>query len=136
MSPPVGFRIERADLSRAEHAVAWADCTNAYAMDVQGRSAALEAEVLARSVSSLASHPTFLGFLAWHGNDVPAGLVTCFRAWGTFAAKPLVNVHDLAVKPAYRGCAAGRASCGCSRPRQAAQEQRAAATARQHHLTP
>jgi len=103
----MSFRIERADLSCAEHAAAWTDTTNAYALDSQGRGAALEPEVLQRSVEALVQHPTYLGFLAWDAaSGEPAGLVTCFRAWGTFAAKPLINVHDLAVKPGFRGCAA------------------------------
>lgn len=31
------------------------------------------------------------------------GLVNCLQGFSTFACKPLINVHDLAVHAAYRG---------------------------------
>ena len=31
------------------------------------------------------------------------GLVNCFEGFSTFACKPLVNVHDVVVVPAWRG---------------------------------
>jgi ribosomal protein S18 acetylase RimI-like enzyme len=36
------------------------------------------------------------------------GIAVCFIGFSTFAARPLINVHDLAVLPAYRRCGAGR----------------------------
>ncbi len=47
-------------------------------------------------------------FLAFHGGE-PAGLATCFRGFSTFAARPLINVHDFYVVPALRGRGIGRA---------------------------
>ena len=32
----------------------------------------------------------------------PVGLANCFTGFSTFAAQPLINVHDLAVLPGYR----------------------------------
>ena len=32
----------------------------------------------------------------------PAGLINCFEGFSTFAAKPLVNIHDVYVKTEYR----------------------------------
>ncbi len=37
------------------------------------------------------------------------GVATCFRGWSTFAARPLLNVHDLAVLPAHRRRGVARA---------------------------
>ena len=34
---------------------------------------------------------------------VAVGLVNCFEGFSTFACKPLVNVHDVVVVPAWRG---------------------------------
>jgi ribosomal protein S18 acetylase RimI-like enzyme len=39
----------------------------------------------------------------------PVGLAICFTGFSTFAAAPLVNIHDLAVLPAHRGRGIGRA---------------------------
>ena len=47
-------------------------------------------------------------FLAYEG-DEPAGLAICFVGFSSFKAKPLVNVHDLAVAPQFRGRGIGRA---------------------------
>ena len=33
----------------------------------------------------------------------PVGLINCIEGFSTFACKPLVNVHDVAVLPGYRG---------------------------------
>jgi GNAT superfamily N-acetyltransferase len=41
--------------------------------------------------------------------DEVAGVATCFMGWGTFAGKPLVNVHDLATLPQWRRRGVGKA---------------------------
>jgi len=33
----------------------------------------------------------------------PAGLAICFEGFSTFACKPLINIHDFAVAPEFRG---------------------------------
>ncbi|MEZ5701875.1 MAG: GNAT family N-acetyltransferase [Burkholderiaceae bacterium] len=40
--------------------------------------------------------------LAFDG-DAPVGLVNCIEGFSTFACKPLVNVHDVAVLASHRG---------------------------------
>ena len=68
----------------------------------------LSAEARANLITGLRSHPTTLVFLAFHAGE-PAGLATCFRGFSTFAAKPLINVHDFFVVPSLRGRGVGRA---------------------------
>ncbi len=36
-------------------------------------------------------------------DDAPAGLLVCIEGFSTFACKPLLNIHDVMVLPAYRG---------------------------------
>jgi ribosomal protein S18 acetylase RimI-like enzyme len=36
------------------------------------------------------------------------GIAVCFQGFSTFHARPLMNVHDLAVHPDYRGRGVGR----------------------------
>jgi GNAT superfamily N-acetyltransferase len=36
-------------------------------------------------------------------DGAPAGLANCFEAFSTFSCKPLINIHDLMVLPAFRG---------------------------------
>jgi ribosomal protein S18 acetylase RimI-like enzyme len=52
-------------------------------------------------IERLRAHPTTLIFLALSGNE-PVGIVTCFVGFSTFAARPLVNIHDLHVEQNYR----------------------------------
>ncbi|MEZ6091211.1 MAG: GNAT family N-acetyltransferase [Pirellulaceae bacterium] len=58
-------------------------------------------------MSGLKKHPTTLIFVAFH-DDHPCGIVTCFRGFSTFAAKPLINISDFYVDPAIRGQGIGR----------------------------
>ena len=103
-----GFSIVRADLSNSDHATAWKVCTLAYACDQYGAGAPLSEETLNRSVEYLRTFTPTVVFLAFAEDGRPAGLATCFRGFGTFAGKPLINVHDLAVVPAFRRFGLGR----------------------------
>jgi GNAT superfamily N-acetyltransferase len=100
--------ITEADLARGDHAQAVVDLIDAYARDPMGNASPLSAEVRAALVPGLRAHPTTLVFLAYRG-ETPIGVAVCFRGFSTFAARPLVNVHDLAVLPAHRGQGVGRA---------------------------
>jgi len=102
------LRIVQADLERSEHQQAVVAMTAAYALDTMGNGAPLPPEVLERLVPALRAHPTTLVFLA-HLDEMVVGIATCFLGFSTFAARPLVNIHDLAVLPEYRGRGIGGA---------------------------
>jgi ribosomal protein S18 acetylase RimI-like enzyme len=74
---------------------------------------ALPVDVMERSVAALASWPTALIFLAYlpgeDGTEQVAGVASCFRGWGTFAGRQLLNVHDLAVLPHFHRRGVGKA---------------------------
>jgi ribosomal protein S18 acetylase RimI-like enzyme len=101
-------RTIAADLERPDHARAVVALTAAYAEDVMGNGGALQPDVLDRLVPALREHPTTIVLLAYLGAE-PVGIATCFLGFSTFAARPLINVHDLAVLPEYRGQGVGRA---------------------------
>jgi ribosomal protein S18 acetylase RimI-like enzyme len=99
--------IVEADLGLPAHQTAVVEMVDAYAMDPMGNGAPLRPEVKKALVAGLRAHPTTLVFLAWMG-PAPVGIAVCFLGFSTFAARPLVNIHDLAVLPAYRGAGIGR----------------------------
>jgi GNAT superfamily N-acetyltransferase len=103
--------VVKADLASAEHGRAVVALTAAYALDTMGNGGPLPPEVLGRLLDGLRSHPGTVVFLAYVDGR-PAGIATCFRGFSTFAARPLINVHDLAVLPEHRGQGVGRRLLG------------------------
>jgi ribosomal protein S18 acetylase RimI-like enzyme len=99
--------VVQADLCRPDHQRAVVDLVNAYAMDPMGNGQPLSAEVKGSLIAGLQQLPTTLVFLAYRGGE-PVGIAVCFRGFSTFAARPLVNIHDLAVLPEHRGLGVGR----------------------------
>ena len=96
------LHITEADFTNPLHAEAIPFLINAYASDPMGGGGELPKEVLDGMVEGLSSHPSCFVVLAFDG-ERPVGIANCFVGFSTFAARPLVNVHDLAVIPEYRG---------------------------------
>ncbi|OGB30741.1 MAG: GNAT family N-acetyltransferase [Burkholderiales bacterium RIFCSPLOWO2_12_FULL_61_40] len=99
------IRVCRADYTNPRHAQALVELLDAYARDPMGGAQALSDYAKANLVSSLAACPQAFSVLAFAGDDetTPVGLVNCFEGFSTFACRPLVNVHDVAVLGSYRG---------------------------------
>ncbi len=81
---------------------------DAYARDPMGGGEPLRDDVKARLPGDLAANPQAFSLLA-RLDDAAVGLANCFMGYSTFAAAPLVNLHDLAVLPGHRGAGIGRA---------------------------
>lgn len=92
----------RADYANPAHAAALVSLLDAYAQDPMGGGHALSEFAKANLVQALAARPQAFSVLAFDGNR-PVGLVNCIEGFSTFACQPLVNVHDVAVLPGYRG---------------------------------
>ena len=101
-------RIREADLADAGDARAVVEVLDSYASDPRGGGVPLTADVRSRLVPMLRAHPTTLVLLAFCG-DEPVGLSIGFWGISSFRSLPLLNIHDLAVVPAWRGKGVGRA---------------------------
>jgi GNAT superfamily N-acetyltransferase len=101
------IRVVEADLSHPPHQRGVLDLVDAYSRDPMGAGGPLAPDVRERLIPGLRGHPTTLVFLA-ERDEEPVGIAACFLGFSTFAARPLVNVHDLAVLPAHRGLGIGR----------------------------
>ncbi len=95
-------RILRANYADPFHAQAIVYLLNAYAQDPAGGSTPLSSFAKQHLVSELAKRPQAFSVLALDG-DAAVGLVNCIEGFSTFACKPLVNVHDVAVLSSHRG---------------------------------
>ena len=99
--------IVEADLGRREHQHAVVELVDAYSRDPMGDGRPLSPEVRRALVPGLRAHPTTVILLAYREGE-PIGVAVCFLGFSTFAAKPLLNVHDLAVLPGFRRQGVGR----------------------------
>lgn len=100
--------VVRADLDRVDHREAVLALTDAYARDPMGQGAGLAPDVHERLVPALRAHPTTVILLAFRAG-MPVGIATCFVGFSTFAARPLLNIHDVAVRADERGRGIGAA---------------------------
>ena len=101
------IEITEADLARPAHQEAVLTLIDAYSRDPIGDGRPLAGDARERLVPGLRQHPTTLIFLAWN-NGQPVGIAVCFFGFSTFAARPLVNIHDFAVLPGSRGRGIGK----------------------------
>ncbi|MBI3329001.1 MAG: GNAT family N-acetyltransferase [Nitrospinae bacterium] len=99
--------IIEANLEDPKHQEAIIEMVNAYARDPMGNGRDLPDHVRNALIPGLRHHPTSMIFLAFQGEE-PVGIAVCFLGFSTFAARPLINVHDLAVIPEYRRQGVGR----------------------------
>jgi ribosomal protein S18 acetylase RimI-like enzyme len=81
---------------------------DSYASAPVGGGKPLAPDVRERVVPMLREHPTSLVLLAF-SDDEPVGVAVCFYGLSTFRARPLVNIHDLAVLPKHQGKGVGPA---------------------------
>jgi len=104
----VNTLVRRADLANPDDTAAVVDVLDSYARDPAGGGHPLSDDVRARLPSALRVHPTAVVLLAFVDGEA-AGVAVCFLGFSTFQARPLLNIHDLAVVPARRGQGIGRA---------------------------
>ena len=92
----------RAEYQNPVHAAALVALLDAYARDPAGGGTPLSDFVKSNLVASMAARPQMFSVLAFDG-ALPVGLVNCIEGFSSFACRPLVNVHDVAVAASHRG---------------------------------
>jgi ribosomal protein S18 acetylase RimI-like enzyme len=100
--------VIQADYSNPDHGVAIVALLNVYACDPMGGGEALSEAVRNNLVPGLAAQPTAFSLIAYDG-ETPVALANCFHLFSSFAAKPLINIHDIVVAPEARGKGAAKA---------------------------
>ncbi len=112
------FSIIQADLTNPRHAQAEIALLDAYARDPMGGGRGLADSVKQELCAQLIQRHAVV-VLAFDG-ETPVGLSNAFEAFSTFRCKPILNIHDIAVLPAYRG--QGVASAMLAKMQQIARE--------------
>ena len=104
-TPEIVVRL--ADLHHPDDGRQIVELLDMYAREPIGQAAPLAEDVCQRLVRGLRDHPTTLVLLALE-NQKAVGIAVCFLGYSTFAARPLLNIHDLAVRPESRDRGVGR----------------------------
>ena len=94
--------VLQASYTNPVHAQAIGRVLNHYAEDPMGGGHSLPLDLLQQLPAELAKRGHAFSVLAFV-NGEPAGLVNCFEGFSTFACRPLINVHDVAVMSQFRG---------------------------------
>jgi len=94
--------IFEANLDLTLHSQAVLELLNAYAADPMGDGAPLNPDTLKELIPGLLQHPTTFIFIAFQDSK-PIGIITCFKGFSTFKARPLIHISDLYVQPEHRG---------------------------------
>lgn len=105
VATPSSIRVCRADYADPVHADALVSLLDAYARDPMGGGKSLSDFARTHLVAALAQRSQAFSVLAFDEacGDLAVGLANCLEGFSTFACRALVNVHDIAVLPGYRG---------------------------------
>jgi ribosomal protein S18 acetylase RimI-like enzyme len=104
----VRIHVREADFDDQRDVDGFIAVLDSYASSPIGGGRVLTADVRKRVVPMLRAHPTSLVLLAIV-DDERVGIAVGFFGMSTFRARPLLNIHDLAVLPQYQGKGIGPA---------------------------
>ena len=102
------LNIFQADLENNGHCEAIRRLLNEYALEPLEGGTGLAPEVLSELIPGLREQSSVLVLLASLEVDI-VGIAVCLWGFSTFAARPALNIHDLAVSGACRGRGIGTA---------------------------
>ena len=102
------MRTLLANLDDPAHQEAIVSLLDMYCRDEFGASKPLDDKTKRRLIPGLIEHGGARVFLAYDGERA-VGLAICLKGFSSFRARPLLNIHDIAVIPDYRGRGVGRA---------------------------
>jgi GNAT superfamily N-acetyltransferase len=106
------IEVIQADLERKDHQEAVLTLIDGYSRDPLANNQSLPPAIREALVPGLRRHPTTVILLALdrsrEGGGQPVGIAVCFLGFSTFAARPLLNIHDFFTAPEHRGQGVGR----------------------------
>jgi GNAT superfamily N-acetyltransferase len=101
------IQIVTADLDRLDHQQALLTLMDLYARDPMQGGQPLPQGVMEELIPELRKHPARMIWLAYKDSDA-IGFTVCFLGFSTFAARPLINIHDISVRGDCRGLGVGK----------------------------
>lgn len=101
------IKVFNCDFNNSLHCEKLVQLMNDYIKDEMGGGDLIEGEKVQQLIQGLTNHPSKLILLV-SINDEIAGLTNCFINFGTFAAAPFINIHDIIINKSFRGNGLGR----------------------------
>lgn len=105
---PKNLSLRHLRLDHLADAAILIDLLDHYACDPMGGGKGLSDYARTHLVQQLRATPGYHGGLAFLGAQ-PVGLINCFTGFSTFAARPLLNIHDIVVRDGHRRAGIGQA---------------------------
>lgn len=103
------IRTILADLTNEEHAKSYCALLAMYMTDPMGDCLAHTPRQEQHLIETLSMMPHAMVILAYDdATMVYIGMATCFVTFSTFKIAPVINIHDIAVDPQWRGQGIGR----------------------------
>ena len=99
--------IRLADWSNPEDGLTVVNLLDSYAQDPMGGAAPLSEFAKKNLPQAMAVTPGAFSVIGFQG-ETPVALANCFTTLSTFACKPIINIHDLAVVSQSRGSGVGQ----------------------------
>ena len=94
--------LENVDFTDPKHDKDMLFLLDHYAKDPMGGGKPLTENVKENLAKALSQLPHAFAVIAY-ADAKPAGLITCFEGFSTFACKTLISIHDIIVHASFRG---------------------------------
>ncbi len=99
--------VVECNYSDAKQRLAITELINIYIADEMGGGELLSQKEESKLLEELERHPKSMVFLAQSGDSF-CGMLVAFENFSTFKVRPMINIHDVIVKPEYRNKGVGR----------------------------
>lgn len=94
--------IKKIDYTHANDAADFIELLDLYSQDQMGAGKPLPLDIKHCLADRLAQRSDAITLLAYINGEA-VGILNAFESFSTFAAKPLINIHDMFVKEQHRG---------------------------------
>lgn len=98
----MAIKISEVNYSNPNDAQHLIHLLNEYASEPMGGGSPLSEATKGTLATGLQAFPTAFSYLVYV-DEQPAAMANCFFGFSTFAAKKLINIHDLMVSKLFRG---------------------------------
>ncbi|GBL06204.1 N-acetyltransferase [Glaciecola sp. KUL10] len=96
------INVERVNYQNETQCEQLIDLLESYALDPMGGDTPL-ADVVKKNLCQALQVRAYMKSFICYVDDKPAGFANCIESFSTFNCKPVLNIHDFAVKPEFRG---------------------------------